>query len=162
MRKLVCAATAALSVLSPANAACWSSDHASAARVRDLQTFLMVETLRCNAMGFNISPEYNAFVRGNRAAISQANNLLKSFFIKTSGPVYGQGDYDRFTTRLANSYGSARTNEDTCDMAADVAAEASQMNNSSEGLEMIADRQGLNPALPGGRCGQSSMAARER
>ena len=162
MRNLVCAAAAALSVVSPANAACWSVDHVSAARVRDLQTFLMVETLRCNAMGFNISEEYNAFVRGNRAAIGQANNLLKSYFIKASGPVYGQSAYDRFTTRLANSYGSARTNEDTCDQAASISAEAAQMDNSSEGLEMIADRQGLDPALPGGRCGQGSMASRER
>ena len=162
MRKLMCAAAVALSAVSPANAACWSADHASAARIRDLQTFLMVETLRCNAMGFNISADYNAFVRGNRAAIGQTNRQLKSFFIRSSGPVYGQSAYDRFTTRLANSYGSARTNEDTCGMAASVAAEAAQMDNSSEGLEMIADRQGLDPLLPGGRCGQSSMAARER
>jgi len=162
MRKFLCAATAVLSVATPANAACWSANSASAARVRDLQTFLMVETLRCSAMGYNISAHYNAFVRGNRAAITAANDQLKAYFIRADGPVYGQRAYDRFTTRLANNYGADRTDADSCDMARSVAIEATQMGNSIEGLEMIAERQGLNPALPGGRCGQGSMAARER
>ena len=83
MRKLICAATAALAIVTPANAACWTVEHADAARVRDLQTFLMVETLRCSAIGFNISRQYNAFVRGNRGAIGQANDKLKAFFIKS-------------------------------------------------------------------------------
>jgi hypothetical protein len=162
MRKFICAAAAALTVVSPANAACWSAEHADAARVRDLQTFLMVETLRCSAVGFNISRQYNAFVRGNRAAIGQANDKLKTFFIKSSGPVYGQTAYDRFTTRLANTYGASPTSADTCDSARSVAEEAAQMENDSEGLMMIADRQGLDPALPGGLCGRNSMAARQR
>ncbi len=162
MRKTLCAAVAALSVLSPANAGCWTAQSTNAARVRDLQTFLMVETLRCSAMGYNISAHYNAFVRGNRAAINAANDKLKSHFIQTSGPVYGQSAYDRFTTRLANNYGADRTDEDTCDTARSTAMEAAQMDNSIEGLVMIAERQGLEPALPGSRCGQGSMAARER
>lgn len=162
MRKLICAATAALAIVTPANAACWTVEHADAARVRDLQTFLMVETLRCSAIGFNISRQYNAFVRGNRGAIGQANDKLKAFFIKSSGPVYGQSAYDRFTTRLANTYGASPTDADTCDSARSVADEAALMENNSEGLMMIADRQGLDPALPGGLCGRNTMAARER
>jgi hypothetical protein len=162
MRKLICAAAAALTIVSPANAACWTTEHADAARVRDLQTFLMVETLRCSAIGYNISRQYNAFVRGNRAAIGQANDKLKAFFIRSSGPVYGQSAYDRFTTRLANTYGASPTDADTCDSARSVAEEAAMMQNDGEGLLMIADRQGLDPALPGGLCGRNSMAARER
>ena len=162
MRKTMCAAVAVLSVVTPANAACWTAEPASAARVRDLQTFLMVETLRCSAIGFNISRQYNAFVRGNRAAIGDANDRLKTFFIQSSGPVYGQTAYDRFTTRLANNYGASPTNADTCDHARSVADEATQMDNDSEGLMMIADRQGLDTDLPGGLCGRNAMAARER
>jgi hypothetical protein len=162
MRKLICAATAVLAIVTPANAACWTVEHADAARVRDFQTFLMVETLRCSAIGFNISRQYNAFVRGNRGAIGQANDRLKAFFFKSSGPVYGQSAYDRFTTRLANSYGANPTDADTCDSARSVADEAALMENNSEGLMMIADRQGLDPALPGGLCGRNTMAARER
>ena len=162
MRKFLCAAAAVLSAVSPANAGCWSADHVSAARVRDLQTFLMVETLRCQAVGFNISVDYNAFVRGNRSAIGAANDRIKAFFISSAGPVYGQTAYDRFTTSLANAYGAGRTNADSCESARSVAAEGALMANSHEGLEMIADRQGLTPVLPGGRCGQETMAAVER
>ncbi|MET0376765.1 MAG: hypothetical protein ABW128_21240 [Rhizorhabdus sp.] len=158
MRNILCAAAAVLSAVSPANAGCWSAEHASAARVRDLQTFLMVETLRCQAMGYNISADYNAFVRGNRGAIGAANDRLKAFFIRSHGPIYGQTFYDRFTTSLANSYGAARTNADSCASTRSVAAEAALMANSGEGLLMIADRQGLNPALPGGYCGQEMIA----
>jgi len=161
MRKVVCAALAALSVVTPANAACWTAEPADAARVRDLQTFLMVETLRCSAMGFNISYEYNAFVRSNRAAIGDANDRLKAFFIRAEGPVYGQTDYDRFTTRLANSYGADPTDADSCDTTRGIAKEAALMDNDREGLLMIADRQGLDPVLPGGLCGQATLATRE-
>lgn len=158
MRKTICAALAALSAMSPAYAGCWSADHASAARIRDLQTYLMVETLRCQAMGFNIATDYNAFVRGNRAAIGAANDRLKAFFVTTSGPVRGQSAYDRFTTSLANAYGADRTSEGSCYNSSTIAREAAMMDNSTEGLEMIADRQGLDPILPGGRCGRGTVA----
>jgi hypothetical protein len=158
MRNIMCAATAVLAAVSPATAGCWSAEHVSAAHVRDLQTFLMVETLRCQAIGFDISPDYNAFVRGNRAAIGAANDRLKAFFIGTAGPVYGQTAYDRFTTSLANAYGARHTNADTCEGARSVATEGALMANSREGLEMIAARQALSPVLPGGICGQETIA----
>ncbi len=160
MRKMLCAAVAALAIMSPANAAgCWSPEHTNAARVRNLQTFLMVETLRCQAMGYNIAADYNAFVRANRTAIGLANDRLKSFFIRSAGPVYGQTHYDRFTTSLANAFGGDLTNADTCDEARSIAAEGAMMENSLDGLYMIADRQGLEPMLPGGRCGQGTVAS---
>lgn len=158
MRKTICAAMAALSAMSPAYAGCWSAEPVSAARIRDLQTYLMVETLRCQAMGFNIATDYNAFVRGNRAAIGAANDRLKAFFVSSAGPARGQSAYDRFTTSLANAYGADRTSEDSCYNTASIAREGAIMNNDREGLEMIADRQGLDPVLPGGRCGRSTVA----
>ena len=158
MRKMLCAVAAALSTMSPANAGCWSAGPASAAQVRDLQTFLMVETLRCQAAGFNIATEYNGFVKANRSAIGSANDQLKAFFIGSAGPVYGQAAYDRFTTALANNYGAGRTNADSCGAARSVAIEAALMSNSHEGLGMLAERQGLAPVLPGGRCGEQTVA----
>lgn len=158
MRKMLCAVAAVLSTISPANAGCWSAEPASAAQVRDLQTFLMVETLRCQAVGFDIATEYNGFVNANRTAIGHANDQLKAFFIGSAGPVYGQTAYDRFTTALANSYGAGRTNADSCEAARSVATEAALMANSHEGLAMLADRQGLDPILPGGRCGEQTIA----
>lgn len=154
---------AALTLVAPAQAAsCWRSEPASAARIRDLQTYLMVETLRCQVMGYNLTREYNAFVKSNRTALGNANAALKTFFIQAEGSVYGQSAYDRFTTSLANAYGSARTSGESCGNARAVAQEAALMSNSAEGLLMIAERQALSPRLPGGRCGQETLVQRVR
>ena len=152
------AVCAALLVTTPAQSACWSANSASAARVRDLQTFLMVETLRCQVMGFDLTSDYNGFLRNNRTALGSANTSLKSFFIAADGPVFGQQSYDRFTTTLANAYGASRTNAETCQNARDIAREAAMMANDPEGLLMIAERQGLMPRLPGGACGEAALA----
>lgn len=152
------AACAALLMTAPAQSACWSADPVQAARVRDLQTYLMVEALRCQMIGFDLTPEYNAFLRGNRTMLGATNDRLKAFFISADGPVFGQQAYDRFTTTLANAYGAARTNAETCATARSTASEAALMDNSSEGLLMIAERQGLAPSLPGGQCGQATLA----
>ena len=162
MRKILCAAAAALSALSPAQAACWSSDQVDAALVRNLQTYLMVETLRCSAVGYDITQHYNSFVRGNRIALGSANDELKAFFIAASGPVGGQSSYDRFTTSLANTYGGDPTSDESCAYARGLAYEASLMANSNDGLAVMADREGLYPALPGGRCPAQVMARLDR
>jgi hypothetical protein len=153
---------AALLVTTPAQSACWSANNMSAARIRDLQTFLMVETLRCQVMGFDLTGEYNGFLRANRTMLGTVNGHLKSFFITADGPVFGQQSYDRFTTTLANAYGAGHTNADTCANARDTAHEAAMMENNEEGLLMIADRQGLMPRVPGGICGQEAMAVAGR
>jgi hypothetical protein len=156
--KGVAAICAALLVATPVQSACWSANSRSAARIRDLQTFLMVETLRCQVMGFDLTSEYNVFLRANRTMLGAANTNLKSFFITADGPVFGQQSYDRFTTTLANAYGAGHTNAETCQSARDIAHEAAMMDNNEEGLLMIAERQGLMPRLPGGVCGQETMA----
>lgn len=159
MRKLGFAALcAALLATTPAQSACWSNEHLAAARVRDLQTWLMVETLRCQVMRFDLSADYNGFLRANRTAIGDANDRLKRFFIAADGPVFGQQSYDRFTTRLANAYGAGHTGAESCEQARTVAHDAAMMDNSAEGLLMIAERQGLSPQLPGGICGQETVA----
>jgi hypothetical protein len=158
-KKALVGLCAALLVTAPAQSACWSSEHLTAARVRDLQTWLMVETLRCQVMHFDLSGDYNGFLRANRSAIGDANDRLKHFFITADGPVFGQQSYDRFTTRLANAYGAGHTGAESCEQARAVAREAAMMDNSAEGLLLIAERQGLSPQLPGGICGQEAVAS---
>lgn len=163
MRKRGFAAVCAvLLATTPAQSACWSANAMSAARIRDLQTFLMVETLRCQVMGFDLTSEYNGFLRANRTTLGAVNGHLKSFFIAADGPVFGQQSYDRFTTTLANAYGASHTSADTCADARDTAHEAAMMDNDEQGLLMIADRQGLMPRLPGGVCGRETMAEASR
>jgi hypothetical protein len=160
--KVFSAVCSALLITAPVQSACWSNGHVQDARLRDLQTYLMVETLRCQMIGFDLTPEYNRFLRSNRSVIGRTNDHLKAYFISASGPVFGQQAYDRFTTTLANAYGASRTNSDTCDNARSAASEAALMDNDSEGLLMIAERQGLSPNLPGGQCNQASLAEARR
>jgi hypothetical protein len=160
--KVFSAACAALLITAPVQSACWSSDHVQDARLRNLQTYLMVETLRCQIIGFDLTPEYNRFLRSNRSVIGRTNDHLKAYFISANGPVFGQQAYDRFTTTLANAYGASRTNSETCADARSAASEAALMDNDSEGLLMIAERQGLAPNLPGGQCSQASLAEARR
>ena len=115
-------ATCVISTAAPA-ASCWSQADVSAAKVRELQTRLMVATLRCRASGVNILASYNAFVGTTKPAIIAANNTLKAHF-GAAGPVAGQRDYDRYTTVLANAYGAADTGPESCAEAANLAAEA--------------------------------------
>ncbi|RVT93084.1 hypothetical protein [Sphingomonas crocodyli] len=153
MRKVVGAAVAvAMLAGAPAGAACWSPEQTAAARIRDLQSQLMVSTLKCQVIHVDLTKEYNAFVGGNRTVIGTINTRLKTFFIRGEGPVGGQSAYDRFTTSLANAYGASKTNSTTCEEARALATEAAMMANSEEGLLLLADRAGIAPRLPGGRC----------
>jgi hypothetical protein len=110
----------------PASAAStdgWSQADASAGKIREFQTKLMVATLRCHAAGFNIQGSYNRFVAADRDELAAANMQLKTHFM-ASGPVAGQRDYDKYTTALANSYGDAASGPGTCRHIADLAEAA--------------------------------------
>ena len=104
----------------PAQAAmgCWNSTQVAAAKVRDLQSRLMVATLRCQAMGADVTEPYNRFVRANRETIQGANAVLLAQFRSGYGS-QGQTQYDRFATALANIYGADATDHAIC---ADTAA----------------------------------------
>jgi hypothetical protein len=131
-------------------AGCWAAQDASAAKIRDLQTRLMVAALRCRLGGQNLLGEYNDFVRTNRTAIQSANDRLKARFHREHGAVEGQRRYDRFTTALANAYGAG--SNANCSDDAVLAREARIQDGSSEGLLLVADRSGAAPELPGGAC----------
>jgi len=146
----VAAATAL--VATPVQATCWKSDEASAAQVRTLQSMLMVAALRCQVAKFDITSDYNEFVKSNRTAIQGMNDKLKAHFIRARGPVAGQTEYDRFTTTLANGFGAAASGAEICASAASLAREAAMMGGSIEGLLMLAAREGIATSLPDGTC----------
>lgn len=161
-RKFLLAATAAAVVAAPIQAACWQSDEASAAGVRELQSMLMVAALRCQVSGYPMMNDYNAFVQANRVAIGAMNDRIKAHFIRALGPVGGQRAYDSFTTSMANGYGAAPSGAEVCGDADSLAREAASLNGSVEGLMLLADRQGLVAKLPEGLCegvGRAEYAA---
>lgn len=136
---------------------CWSTQEISAARVRDLQSMLMVSALRCRTGGADVLASYNRFVAVNRSAIAGFNSTLKSYFTRTQGSVEGQRSYDRFTTALANSYG-AGAGAGNCREMASLASEAASAGGSAVRLIAIAESLGLDPELPMRRCSMSIAA----
>ena len=137
----------------PAQAAmsCWNENQVAAARVRDLQSRLMVDALRCRAYGIDILGAYNEFVRSNRATIQAANTVIFGQFARSFGPG-AQSEYDRFATALANEYGGNETSGESCAEAASIAAEAVAANGDIQRLVEIEERFGPPPSLPGGQC----------
>jgi hypothetical protein len=142
-----------LCVSAPAQAVmgCWNETQVAAAKVRDLQSRLMVATLRCQAMGVNVSEAYNRFIAANRTTIQGANGVILAAFRSGHGGE-AQTQYDRFATALANIYGDDATNQNVCAETAAAAEEAASAAGDIARLVTIADRFGAVPDLPGGQC----------
>lgn len=138
-----------------ANAAtsdCWNAQAITAAKVRDLQTMLMVAGLRCRGTGSDVLAGYNRFVNANRGAIMVVNDQLKAHFRTAYGAVEGQRSYDRFTTALANAYGAGGSGSANCADMASLAAKAARARGSGATLAALAQERGLDPELPTRRC----------
>jgi hypothetical protein len=148
---LVAAAAGLCLASAPARAeSCWAKEEIAAAKVRELQTMLMVGALRCRASGIDILPSYNRFVSVNRSTITAMNDRLKVHF-RSSGTAEGQRRYDRFTTALANGYGAGSTGPESCAEMADLSDEAASASGSAA-LIAIADRAIPTPQLQGASC----------
>lgn len=146
----VIAAMLATTITGNAQAAsdCWSAQEISAARVRDLQSMLMVAGLRCRGTGDDVLVHYNRFVNANRAAITAINTTLKAHFHRAHGSLEGVRQYDRFTTALANAYGAGGGGSGSCREMMNLAQQASLAGGSTARLIAIADEWGVNPQLP--------------
>jgi hypothetical protein len=153
MRGALGLAAAALVFAQPASAAmsCWKENERAAAKIRDLQSRLMVATLRCRAMGIDVLTAYNDFVRINRSTLQEANGVIRAQFDRGYGSE-GQRFYDSFTTAMANRYGGDATSAAVCEQTAAVAAEAVAAEGDVPRLVDLADRNGGSPNLPGGVC----------
>jgi hypothetical protein len=148
------AAAAILSCVSvPAQAAmgCWNETQVAAAKVRDLQSRLMVATIRCQAAGLDITQAYNRFVVANRTTIQGANGVLLAQFRSGFG-TSAQRHYDSFATALANAYGGDATDPWICAETERLADEAASAAGDAQRLVALADRLGSSPTLPGGQC----------
>ena len=135
-----------------ASSSCWTQADISAAKVRQMQTKLMVAALRCRASGYDILASYNRFIRAKRGEITAANDRLKAHF-RAASRSSGERDYDRYTTSLANHYGGARTNPNSCAEAENLAQNAA----SGGSLIAVAAHDVSSPKLPSGRCGREPV-----
>ncbi len=150
MKKALTVAGTVLALAStPVNAACWTQNEVAAAKVRDLDTMLMVSGLRCRFQSTALLQTYNAMVVRHRAALTQANMVLQSHFTPAAG---GANELDRYITRVANRYG-AGAEDLSCDSLQSIAAAALQEESTLPALVALADRAAVAPELPGGTCG---------
>jgi hypothetical protein len=97
-------------IAQPASAACWEPQEYEAARVRDLQTMLMVSALQCRGTIPEMPAAYNRFVNRARGVLQEGEKALLAHFLR-------EGDklaYDRFTTALANKYAELGQHPEFC------------------------------------------------
>jgi hypothetical protein len=139
---------ASMLVAAPAQAACWNADEVSAAKVRDLETMMMVSALRCRISGHDFLGKYNHFIRSSRAALSIANDRLRGHFTAAGTGLNG---YDRYVTQLANRYGAGAEGLSCRDMSSIVDAAVSS-SNSFDRLVDLAERAEVQPLMAGGVC----------
>jgi hypothetical protein len=143
-KALGAAATTAL-LASPANAGCWTDAAYQAAQVRELDTMLMVQALRCRKTSATFLNEYNQFVQTSRPVLLKANAELKAHF-------GGLNAYDNYMTTVANRYG-AGTGDLDCDDTASIVRAAVATRGSSDALYRLAADARMEPAIDGARCG---------
>jgi hypothetical protein len=93
---LACAAGSA----APVAAACWEAEEYEAARMRDLQTVLMVSALKCGRADPDMPLAYNKWVGRAKAKLLAGEQKLLAHFVREGD----QSKYDKFTTALANRY----------------------------------------------------------
>ncbi len=124
MRKFVAVAMILSMTAGQASAACWEVEEYEAARMRDLQTVLMVSALKCGHSDKEMPAAYNRWVGRARVALLEGEKKLLAHFVR-------EGDklkYDRFTTALANKYSELAENERFCARAKQLMA-ADDTNN---------------------------------
>lgn len=150
-RLIAAMALAAVMFSSQAQAACWSANEVSAAKVRDLETMLMVSALRCRTSGHDFLADYNAFVRGSRVTLTRVNDELRGHFATEVGAREALNAYDRYVTTIANRYGAGAGTLNCADFAA-ITRAARAEGDSYAGLSRLAEAAAVEPSLPGRAC----------
>ena len=154
MKKIVLAVLAMAVPAAPAQAACWSAEHIAAAKVRDLDTMLMVSALRCRNTEVSMMERYNAFVVQDRKALQQINDVLRDHYRDAGNSKAQLNAYDNYVTKIANRYGAGSEGLSCGEMRSIVeaaAAEAPQV----DALIAVAERAGIRPYIDGPTCDAS-------
>lgn len=143
---------------SAAQASCWTSEAVEAAKVRNMETMLMVSALRCRTSEKRMLDHYNSFVRSSRPVLTQVNDELRAHFVAVAGAKAGLNAYDSYVTSIANRYGAGAKGMDCEDMSRLLKA-ADRQGGSASSLAAVADEWRVSPDLPGRRCPARVAAA---
>ena len=151
LNKMLAGLAASAMLAAPAQAGCWTDAAYQAAQVRELDTMLMVQALRCRKTAANFVAEYNRFVQVSRPALLKANAELKTHFAGEVGERGALNAYDNYMTTVANRYG-AGTADLGCEDVASIVRAATAAGTSAEELYRVAVAADMQPAIDGRRC----------
>lgn len=138
------AALAAIALPVSAQAQCWTEASVTAAKIRDMETMLMVASLRCRGGNPAMLSAYNDFIDHSRGALVRVNEELRQHF-------GGLNAYDSYVTSVANRYGGGVEGL-ACEDFASILDAASAEGGSFAGLARLAEAAQVQPRLPGDRC----------
>ena len=150
MKKFVLAILAVTVPAAPAHAACWTTDQVSAAKVRDLDTMLMVASLRCRRTNVAVLNSYNDYVVKQRKALVKVNDTLRDHYASGDKKA-AMAAYDTYVTKIANRYGAGAEGLGCDDMQSIVEAMAAEQPQ-VEALIAVAERAGVKPYLDAEQC----------
>ena len=138
------AALSSLALMSSPAAAlegCWYPNEIRAARLIELETKLMVGTLKCRREMPVVVEYYNAFAETHRDFLRAQYPIIAGHFIREDGAVPGEwrSSYDRYRTIAANNYSAtpAGPAAGDCARVASLARVAARV--SSEELLLLAE-----------------------
>lgn len=150
MKKVLLAVLAITVPVAPAQAACWTAEQVSAAKVRDLDTMLMVASLRCRHTNVAVLESYNNYVVRHRKPLVQVNDVLRTHYASPDKNAAMAG-YDNYVTKIANRYGAGAEGLTCNDMQSIVEAMSAEQPQ-IEALIAVAERAGVKPYIDAEQC----------
>lgn len=156
-KKAALAAVVAALTVQPAQA-CWSSASQDAAKIKHLNTMLMVTALRCRNTADNFLPQYNRFVTQHNALIGSQNNVLKAHLSQTYGAGGAMNALDKMSIGFANSYGTGHKRMN-CRELKQLASDLSTTQHGVATMVAVADRAVDTQSWSGQAC-PARMATR--
>jgi hypothetical protein len=131
--------------------ACWSSAAQDAAKIKHLNTMLMVTALRCRNTADNFLPQYNRFVTKHNSLIGSQNNVLKLQLAQSYGAGGAMNALDRMSIGYANSYGNGHKTMD-CRQLKDLATKLSSEPHGVVTMAAVADYAVTGQSWSGQAC----------
>lgn len=149
-KKLVVVVAAAALSSQPVHA-CWTNAAQDAAKIKHLNTMLMVTALRCRNTADNFLPQYNRFVTKHNSLIGSQNAALKGHLAQTYGARGAEGALDRMSIGFANSYGNGHKSMN-CKQLKELAAKLSSESHGVVTMAAAADSMVVGQSWSGPVC----------
>lgn len=150
LSKVALAAAVVTMSVQPAQA-CWTNAAQDAAKIKHLNTMLMVTALRCRNTADNFLPHYNRFVTKHNGLIGSQNAALKSHLAQTHGARGAEGALDRMSIGYANSYGNGHKAMN-CRQLKELAAKLSSESHGVVTMAAVADFAVTGQSWNGATC----------